>query len=425
MTRLIPGTDLTGPRVYFTNMDHTFQQEQFTRGLPALKLQALLKRNIVVAASSLFDKKWYSLVKQDVGLQRLVSSGVILPAMRDEFSSIEQFFDRRSSYGADAKDYYSGAVTNALSWSLQDTTDWFAEKFVETIDTPESLSKMGLILDSAYVDRLKLDIECEKSRAGMLTREVVANLLSNLPAAQKTAMLSYVDLLYGISGAKAVNAEGHFPQFLFDFQFPNATTRLDESTIFWDCFVAGIMDGLNALCRLDPERLAGMSFSDIASIRNDLAFDHFSEKFDKLVALAKSSAAIEDEDRLILSCQEVMETASFLQRVFYDEIKKEVSTQGTIRKAEGIYEATNTLVSIGSMFVAGPLIGIASNSLSLLATFNSSPVSARLFGQKAQGKIERCVAVVKDRFGRMSGLSRGERTAMTDMYRRLALHGLD
>jgi hypothetical protein len=80
---------------------------------------------------------------------------------------------------------------------------------------------------------------------------------------------------------------------------------------------------------------------------------------------------------------------------------------------------------VGSMFTVGPLAGIASNGFSLLSSFNSSPVAARLFGTAAQAKIARCVAVVKDRFSRMSGLARGERTAMIDMYRSLALHGLD
>jgi hypothetical protein len=425
MTSLILGSDLAGPRVYFTNLDHTFGPDQFAQGVPALKLQALLKQNIVVAASSLFDDKWYSLVKEDVGLQKLINLGVILPAMRDEFSSIGEFFDRRPSYGADAKEYYSGAVGKTLTWSLRDTTSWFAEKFIATIETPKSLSRMGMELSASDVDRLKASIDEGKLSSGMLTREAVAHLLDDWPVKQKSGMLSYVDLLYGISGAKAVNAEGHFPQFLFNFQFPNQAVRLDEQSIFWDCFVAGIMDGLNAVCRIDPERLGTMSFSDIHSIRSGLVFDRFSAKFDRLAELAKSSVEIGDEDRLILSCQEVMETAETLRRAFFEEINIELKAKSSIQKAEGIYEATNTLVSIGSMFIAGPIAGIASGAFSLLSTFNSSPVAARLFGPAAQMKIERCVAVVKDRLGRMTGISRGERTAMIDMYRSLALHGLE
>ena len=424
MTEFIIGSDLTGPRVYFTNLDHSFSEERFAQGISPLKLQSLLKKNIVVAASSIFDEKWFNLIRGDAGLQNLINSGVIVPAIRDEYQTVDDFFETRVGYTKGASDFYRGAVGSALHWSLRDTTDWFADKLTNCLADPQSATKLALQLPPESAEILVGRLNDERSATGMLTREAALSIVSATGGGDRSGIRGLVDLLYGISGARAVNAEGHFPQFLFNFEFPNASVRLDDDTIFWDYFVGGVMDGLNTLCRLDPQRLEALSFSDIVAIRRGVAFENFVEKFDRLSALAKGSVPIGDEDQLILNCNEVVEIGNALKLEFFEEMGRVLASQKQRRSIQGYYESTNTVVSIASMIVGGPIAAVGS-AFGLLSSFNSSPTAARIFGPSAQAKIERCVAVVKDRIGRMSGLPRGEKTALIDMYRGLVLHGLD
>ncbi len=424
MTKFISGTELTGPRVYFTNLDHSFSDDRFAQGIPALKLQALLKRNIIVAASSLFDEKWFRLVRDDSGLQELLNSGVIIPAIRDEYTSVGDFFAAKPHYSPGAMDFYGGAVSNALRWSLRDTTDWFADKLVSSIGDSQSITRQIFGLPENSIEHLINEIHESRSVSGILTREAAITILAKSPMADQTGMQGFVDLLYGISGAKAVNSEGHFPQFLFDFEFPNAAARLDDDTVFWDYFIGGIMEGLNTLCRLDPKRIAALSFSEILAIRRGVAFEAFSDKFDKLTALAKASVPIHDEDQLILNCSETLTIGSALKSVFFEEVGRELEAQRVRSSVSGYYETTNTIVSIGSLLAGGPIVGAVGGAFGLLSSFNSSPVAARIFGPATQAKIERCVAVVKNRIARMSGLPSSDRTALLEMYRNLVLHGL-
>lgn len=424
MTKLIKGADLSGPRSYFTNLDHSFSQDRFDLGIPALKLQALLKRNIVVAASSIFDQKWFSLVRHDSGLRTLVQDGVILPAIRDEYQTVGDFFDARPIYSKESSDFYRGAVSSALCWSLRDTTDWFADKLVSCIADPQSVPRAALLLPPESAEILVIRLNEERLATGMLTREAALAIFSAATQNDNAGIRSFIDLLYGISGAKAVNSEGHFPQFRFAFEFPDMDARLDDDTIFWDYFIGGIMDGLNTLCRLDPLRLQSLSFSDIAAIRRGVAFENFSEKFDRLSALAKASVPIDDEDRLILNCQEVLAVANALKLEFFDELGRELASQKRGRVIQGYYESASTVFSIGSLFAGGP-IGVGGAGFGVLSSLNSSPIAARIFGPTAAAKMERYVAVVKDRFRRFSGLPSGQQTALIDMYRGLVLHGIE
>jgi hypothetical protein len=416
---------LRGPRVYFTSLDYSISDERFAQGLSSLKLQAILKQKIVVPASSLFHDKWFQLVQNDPGFKYLITSGAILPAIRDNYDSVRSFFDDHPTYSSRARDFYTSSVRDALHWSLDDTTEWFSEKLVASIGDPQSISRQFLLLPEHDIQKVIGEINEARAGPGMFTRKAAMEILSNFPIADQSKVSGLLDLLYGISGAKAVNAEGHFPQFLFNFEAPGATLRLDDDAIFWDYFVGGIMESLNTLCRLDTERMATLSFSDIVGLRNGTEFSNFSDKFDQLARLAKASVPINDEDKLILNCSEILEVGSSLKSTFFNELKRELEAQKLKGKLSGIYETTNTVVSIGSMIAGGPVVGAAGVAFGLLSSFNSSPVAARIFGPSVQAKIADCVAIVKNRVSRMSGLPSGDKTALVDMYRRLVLHGID
>lgn len=95
--------DLQGPRTFFTDLDPADTQQDRTAAIRSLKLQLLLKSKVIIGASSLFHTQWMELFRQQKGLTNLLSDGSLIPALRDQYQTIDDFFIDKKNYHQNAQ----------------------------------------------------------------------------------------------------------------------------------------------------------------------------------------------------------------------------------------------------------------------------------------------------------------------------------
>lgn len=229
---------------------------------------------------------------------------------------------------------------------------------------------------------------------------------------------NFVHLMYRISGARVVRAEGHFPQAnLVKAGITASDHKVADSSIFWDMFVDAVLSNLSSATAMTIERLDRLGFEDIAKLRREELFRTFREKFDGLLAEAKGRAVPGDPEALFFSCMEIDSLADDLQRTFMAEISKELKARAIEDKMPGIWEVASATASYA---VGGPF-GVV---VGLLSTFKAVPemtaVVNSTLADSVRQRLEMASAVVK----RMLGLSHRRKSALIRTYQRLLVYGV-
>ena len=200
-------------RVYFTEFDRvTYSQVAWT---PAdveairqnmerkLKLVALVKGHIVIAASHLLESE----LAHEVLLPhpRLFSEGVIVPALRSEFAGFEGFLDSKLAEGKESAQY-EGAVRRemaqmldsqvafAVRWKIEQATGWFKERLLSDVTDEQSLLRSCLRQAGVLVPS---NLAGQISDLPLLSRKDVYMLAKNTGSKDLWHILStYADFVY-------------------------------------------------------------------------------------------------------------------------------------------------------------------------------------------------------------------------------------
>ncbi len=113
MANIIFPNTLKGPRSFFTDLDPKDPYYSENEVKRRLKLQILTKDKIIIPASSLFHDIGYQLLvgnMKDEGLVDCLERGIIIPAIRNQFSSVAEFFEKKDGYSKQAGEFFVNHV---------------------------------------------------------------------------------------------------------------------------------------------------------------------------------------------------------------------------------------------------------------------------------------------------------------------------
>ena len=156
--QLSPKT-LTGPRTYFTDLDpkdSDFNEQDMLR---RLKLQLLLKKTVVIAASSLFHDTGLTLFQTNQGLIPALEQGVIVPALRDQYLTPEEFFVDKADYSPQSRRFFTAHVRYTVPWNLAEASEWFRQQLFLALVNPESVLRKGAGISEVEARQMAMLIE--------------------------------------------------------------------------------------------------------------------------------------------------------------------------------------------------------------------------------------------------------------------------
>jgi len=416
----IQPNELSGPRSFFTDIDINDNNYDAQESLRKLKLQLLTKEKIVVPASSMFKDIWLQLFKENKGLIPAIEEGIIIPAIRDQFETVEDFFSTKD-YGIDNKEFYMEHVTHSVPWNLEENSSWFFKHFTKSLSDKESVlrTKGNLSKDHANEILLKLNflVENEDLGAQFLQRKHIGQVASSYDTTTQAFLSNYANLIYRLSGSRVVNSEGHFPQSnLTALNIVGNDQILSDENLFWDIYAETVFSYLGSSIRMTPERLDNLEFSDILSIRKTFFDLGFSQDYDNLVKSVKSQLEIKDPDKLILHMHEISSVAKKLKEEFEQKVKSELSIKDTSESENALWQVAN-VVSL----LASPSIGLAIGTLSVLKSIPeiTAPISPAL-----SKSFEQRINWLKNFVNEKVGWSETRRKSFLDAYKELAIYGL-
>jgi hypothetical protein len=202
------------------------------------------------------------------------------------------------------------------------------------------------------------------TKTPLLTRNSIDQAVRDLPSAAQRIVLAFRELLYHVSGARAVHCESHLPQEDYlDYDLADLTqarTRLTESQIFWKLFLEL---ALNSLLRhpLPVEVLDLLSFGDIVSLREPLRESSFMRRYDELIAAAIDGV---QNNELLFDPHQLGQVQNDLEKsfraVFEEELRPFLK-----RKVRNVSALTDSSTSVGLGLLGlvpgvGGLFGLAS-----------------------------------------------------------------
>lgn len=415
---LISPNDLTGPRSYFTDIDpkdHSYKQSEVARNL---KLQLLTKKNIVIAASSLFHDVGFTLFSSDPGLTKSLQEGIVLPAIRDEFNGVGGFFDAKGTdgYSPASRVYFVSNTAHYVPWSLTQNTSWFQQMFFDNLTDNQSLLRSrSTISDSAAADllgELNNIVSSKPDGKRFLSRDDISHVASNIGAANAAYLNNFCHLIYRISGARAVNSEGHFPQSnLTNLGFTRNDQQLADARIFWELYVEAVISHITSAVRLSEERLDSLSFEDILKVREGLFDAAFAETFDSLMKMAKATVDLHDPNQLLMTQEEISTVSARLAAVLRERIGIELGVSNN---------KANTLLQLGSvveLFSGGIVFGT-------VGALKAIPEITSLASPKLADAITSRVNAVKRFVVSKTGWNPRQKKALLSGYTSLLTYGL-
>ena len=417
----ISATQLNGPRSYFTDLDPKDNDYNEKLVIRRLKLQLLTKKNIVIAASSLFHDDGMSLFKKNKGLIDALNEGVILPAIRDQFSDLDSFFSTKAEYSNDSRDFFKEHVGYSVPWSLQENSSWFKHSVYQAIKQKNSILRTSTGL-SAY-DAGRFIETCDDilqklpQKDRFLSRDIIKLTTSGYRKNVREYIENYINLVYRLSGSRVVNSEGHFPQSnLTKIGIIGNESSVNDETIFWDIFVEAASSHLSTVAKLPIEHLDRLEFTDILNIRKSFFQVRFVEKYDELISLSKSEVSIKDPEKLILRAQEISQSAKNLRQNFLDNISQEVTVKKTGNRENSLLQIANTIAMVNP--VAGGIVGVVSALKSIPEI--TAPISNDL-----SSSIQHRMNWFREFVNTQIGWSKPQRTALIDAYRELVIYGFE
>ncbi|MHB8712494.1 MAG: hypothetical protein ACYC9T_09320 [Trichloromonadaceae bacterium] len=410
--------ELTGPRSYFTDIDPKDQSYDKADVARKLKLQLLTKKNIVIAASSLFHDVGFTLFSSDPGLTRALQEGIVLPAIRDEFNGIGGFFDAKGTdgYPTASGHYFISNTKCYVPWTLSENTKWFQQVFFDNLaDNQSLLRSRSPISDTAASDLLgKLSnlIAMKPDGQRFLSRDDISHVAARMGEANAVYLNNFGHLIYRISGARVVNSEGHFPQSnLTNLCLAGNDRQLADARIFWELYVEAVISHITSAARLSQERIDSLSFEDILKVREGLFDIAFAETFDSLMKMAKADVNLHDPNKLLMTQEEISAISSRLATVLRERVGMELGISN---------DRSNNLLQLGSvveLFTGGIVFGT-------VGALKAIPEITSLVSPKLADAITSRVDAVKRIVASETGWNPKQQKALISGYTSLLTYGL-
>jgi hypothetical protein len=416
--RRVHPSELTGPRSYFTDLDPNDPNFEVSLVVRKLKLQLLTKEKVIIAASSLFHDVGLEVCQKDQGLIEALEKGILLPAIRNQFGNVEVFFRSKSEYSKESERFFKSHVRSFVIWDLEDNVNWFKSTFFSALNLESSvLRKRAYITQTEAESIIQNILELSNSRpVPIISREDIAQASKELEDQKQAFLRDYTNLIYRLSGARAVNSEGHFPQSnLTNLNLVENEKLLSEESLFWDIYVEAVTTYLNQAVYLMPDRLDRLSFSDILKIRNSLFSSNFAKAYDQLLSEVKSSIDLSDPDKLILHMEEINSLASKLHEGFKERIWSELSRADTDARENALFQVANIL----SLF--NPTSGLIIGTVSALKSLPEITVAV---SPEVSESMNSKMRWAKDFINSRIGWSPSSKKSLIDAYKELVTYGL-
>lgn len=341
--RYIDPENLNTPRAYFTEFDRvTFSQVAWTEDdIKAIKLNlerkikllSCIKGKVIVATSHLFESELaHEFIKEN---PIVLEEGIIVPALNSKHEDFSTFLTYKRQRSKEQKDYVgydkdqinsllNNSVDAVVRWDSQETASWLKQRLLQDMEDDRSvlrfnLSGTPLSLISETSSRIGELESPSRNKLYEIAKEPGNKILW-------TRLSDYVDFVYYLAGANAVNSEGILPQEnLIDFSISDLArgkTTLSDYEIFYRIFLNIIKEKTQKSFPL--EILDTLTFDDIIELRKNLLHSDFVEKYNLLMQKTKQRIEITDTEQLILTAEELAQFEYELHSIFTETIVNEV-----------------------------------------------------------------------------------------------------
>jgi hypothetical protein len=402
--KLVSPESLHTNRVYFTEFDRiTYSQvawsssdvEAIILNLERkLKLLALTKGQVVIAASHLLESE----LAREVLLPhpKLFSKGIVVPALRSEFTGFEDFLDAKLSEGKEAS-MYEGAerreaarvldeqVAVAAIWNVGETAGRFRERLIAEIEDEQSLLRSCLREAGVVVPGT---LTTQIAAVPSLSRQDVYNLAKQTgDKALWQVLCEYADFVYYLTGAVAVRSEGVLPQEnLMDFSLSDLAggrTHLSETEVFFKIFVDLVKAATHTLFPVDL--LDCLSMDEVLDLHSVAVAERFVTKYNQIQQKVKDGLTVHDPERLVLLMEELEEFEQQLHTTYGAAISAEMPAQARATKGG---QAARFLNSTASLLVPawGMVTGLKDMIVSGLELAGYGEVAKRV-GDRISSKL--------------------------------------
>lgn len=404
-------------RVYLTAFDRvTYSQvawtpedvEHIKNSLArTLKLLALTKGHVVIAASHLLESE---LARELVlPYPELISKRIIVPALRDDYATCRTFLEaKKSSSSPGEASLYEGeeqkTIANLIDleglvvrWDPAKTSGWFKERLLRDLRDEKSLVCTLLSRESLSVpDEFNRELEESPTLSRGLVYQVTKQY-GNLPF--REIVNGYVDFLYYLSGAKAVQSEGILPQEnIVDFGLHDLDSNrcpLSEHEIFTKLFIDAVKAATST--HFPEDFLDALELPDILRLHAIAVDQSFVDKYNAIQVRTKSAIQIEDPERLVLLMNELLELEKELHRAFAVEVRKELPSKlkelQEVRAASLLHALTSLIV-----FPYSAVVGMKNILVSALRILRRDELANDI-----QQRIDERLAALKRRAGTVLG----------------------
>lgn len=367
MKRLSPKS-FTGPRAYFTDFDprivmRTDPEKLRVKVERKLKALLLVKGKIVCAASHLTSQFAYNFFYEN---PILLTERAIVPALRADKSCFAELFEKkRFKEKRSAITFFEEHIQEAVDWDLTDNSSWFRNRFLADLEDENSL--INRHIGQEHKNTL-IKLADEISKEPLLSRDLIDRVVKGLPRRERLILINYRELLYHISGARAVNCESALPQENYiDYDLADLTqkrTRLSEDQILTKIFLELVFDSLQKY--LLPDNLLDLlTFRDIIEIRKPLLNTEFQNNYDKLVQMAVCSYSdspdeILDIDTLEQIRQKLIET---FKEVLNQQLPKFLKKRAFEQAKQLLSNSTSLALGIAGFVPVYGMIASAINAM--------------------------------------------------------------
>jgi hypothetical protein len=417
-------------RVYLTALDRvTYSQvawtsedvDQIKNSLTrTIKLLALTKGHVVIAASHLLESE---LARELIlPYPDLISKRIVIPALRDDFASCNSFLEAKlTSSSPGEASLYKGEEQKTIAslidseglvvrWNAITTSGWFKNRLLRDLRDDKSLvcnilSKKSLVVP----DELCLELEHAQS----LSRGFIYQATQKHGSLQFREIVNcYVDFLYYLSGAKAVQSEGILPQEnIVDFSlhdFDSNSCSLSEHEIFTKMFIDAVKAATST--HFPEDLLDAMELSDILKLHAIAVDKSFIDKYNAIQVRTKAALQIEDPERLVLLMNELLELEAGLHQAYSNAVREELPSklkELQVSRAASLVHALTSLI----VFPYGALVGMKDILVSALRVLRRDALASDI-----QGRIDDRLAALKRRAGAVLG---GEKSTLLNFVEEL------
>lgn len=370
--------ELLGPRTYFTLLDKKNIQQRndwkiYKNEIDRfLKVLLLTKKTIVVAGSALCSEESLEYFSEQ-GKYIFLKNGIIKPALQSKFNTFNDLFEdakdnKNLNISHEVNDFFSNNISEIIGWDLARCSKWLHEQLRDQIIRKSSYfrkycSKSGYRSEVLFLSIIN---EYEKSNVGLFyDRERLSRIFeSNFKQKVSSKLIQFTDILYYVSGAKAINCDTFLDKSNFtnsiSIMYPNKNKLfLSDEDIFFNIVLEIVLSNISE-CTLNSDIISNLTFSEIIELRETNIFNNegFMNKYDKCLMLAREfyHKKKKDKESIIDDISELSILSDELYRQFEITILNEL---GAFKSKQKIKKSIDYCFSLSSQLLGLFLIPVS------------------------------------------------------------------